>query len=127
MERQGAGTAHSGSLLPNYPEFAAHVLNRKETGRNGLGEAAQYVSYQALTEIWHTAKIYNVLNSGSVTVDEPVDRIHARCLRVWSILVYISRPADIVSFTRFEFDDTRLPWIGFPPQWEQTPAYNQLF
>jgi serine/threonine protein kinase len=85
------------------------------------------VPYASLKAFWTPYRVRDTLNSSAKHFSEDIGTILSDYLRVWSILVYIGRPADIVSFTRYKLDDASLPLVGLPHHWEQAPPFHQLF
>ncbi|KAF4460055.1 serine threonine kinase [Fusarium albosuccineum] len=96
-------------------DFRTRVQNVSVTGLNGYFQEVPYVPYSELEKYWTTETLRRFLSS--LQINESVEQIRSKFLRIFSILVSIGQPKDITLFLRGNINDEKLPLYKLPDQW----------
>jgi serine/threonine protein kinase len=120
----GRMAAHTDPMPTNFEPFLhfhTWVAENQVVGTDGLGNDANYVSFQALKEYWQDDRIPPILNSFShaTPIHVYIDDILEKYLRIFSILVYISTDESsklyyLKRFVEAAIDDNLLPFKAKP-------------
>lgn len=128
--------SHSSMTLDFEPfdDFHTWVGKSKSVGTDGLGNEAEYVSFEALKDYWQRTRISSILNACShiTPIQVPIDDIMARFLRIFSTLAYISTTGSpklsyIKRFVEKDIDDHNLSFNSKPPAFSDAPDGQQTF
>lgn len=76
-----------------FNHFHNWVDDNQVAGTDGLGNEAKYIPFEALVQYWQDDRVYPILKSCShyTSINVSIDDLLKRYLRIFSILVYISK------------------------------------
>ncbi|KAK0622341.1 hypothetical protein B0T14DRAFT_426565, partial [Immersiella caudata] len=134
VKREGAPRlpAPARALLQN-PQpvfgFTDHVeeLKQKYSGRDGAGNRRPYIPENELKRYWTKSRVHDVCKSHAPHLTIKWEVVNQRCLRLFSILVYLDRAQYFEPLLERGISDAKLPLTDSDvPQALRTPAFEDV-
>ncbi|KAK3331440.1 hypothetical protein B0H66DRAFT_467908, partial [Apodospora peruviana] len=110
-------------------DFTTHVneLTHKYIGRDGNEEHKPYIPESALASYWTKLRVNEVCKAHTPHLTIKFDVVKKRCLRLFSILVYIDKVQYFEDFLEQKIWDGQLPIVpNNLPQTLKAPAYKDV-
>jgi hypothetical protein len=128
----GASDSKSGRKSKNPQpvfDFTDHVeeLKQKYSGRDGAGNQRPYIPENELKRYWTKSRVHDVCKSHAPHLTIKWEVVNQRCLRLFSILVYLDRAQYFEQLLERGLSDAKLPLTDSDvPQALRAPAFEDV-
>jgi len=111
-------------------EFTNYIegLNGKYSGRSGTGDRKPYVPEFELRKYWTKSRVYEICKSHAPHLTIKFEVVSERCLRLFSVLVYLDRVVYFDPLLERGISDAKLPLADadVPQTLRAAPAFKDV-